>query len=61
MQKVTLNKWQSALLHGVITFVGSAIALYLAGHPDLGNMTIAGIFAAVWNVLQNIGTSEQSA
>lgn len=61
MPKVTLSKWQSAALHAVIVWVGSAVALWLSGHPDIGAMTISAAFAALWNVAQNIGTTDQSA
>lgn len=61
MSKITLTPWQSAAFHGLITFIGSAVAMYLAGHPDLANMTVAGVFAAVWNYVQGRSTTEASA
>jgi hypothetical protein len=58
---ITLNKWQSAFLHGFVTFGAAATTLWLSGHPDIANMTIAGFVAGLWNVLQGVSTSDQSA
>lgn len=61
MDRITLTPWQSAVLHGLATFVFSAATLFLTGHPDIANMTIAGVVAAVWNALQNRTTTDMSA
>jgi hypothetical protein len=61
MDKITLKPWQSALLHGLVVWIGAGVTLWLSGHPDIANMTVAGAVAAIWNALQGANTSDRSA